>query len=199
MGVERMSSNRIALPILFIWALTFACAHTLKLRSEPAGASVRTELPNGKAGAQLGKTPVDLALPKGGKSFAVIVSLDEYETRSVFVPVTDASEIEINMALKKIDEQWFAEKFQSSRSNALSAQFSELLKLQNAILERDFAQVDTLERNMKSRFETVSIWNSLMGNSYLLRGEKKLAKKYYRRALELDPENREAKMLLQEK
>ena len=173
-----------------------ACAHTLKLRSEPPGASVRAELPNGRPGAQLGKTPLDLPLPKDGKSFAVIITLDEYETKAIFIPVTDATEIEMSTTLKKIDEKYFSEKFQSSRANALSNQFAELLKLQNAIIERKFALVDQFEKAMKERFESVSIWNSLMGNSYLLRGNKEAAKKYYQRALQLDPENTEAKMLL---
>lgn len=181
---------------LAVLCASSACAHTLKLRSEPPGASVRAELPNGRPGAQLGKTPLDLPLPKEGKSFAVVLSLDEYETKSIFIPVTDATEIEMSTTLKKIDEKWFAEKFQSSRANALSNQFAELLKLQNAIIERKFALVDQFEKAMKERFEPVSIWNSLMGNSYLLRGNKDAAKKYYQRALQLDPENTEAKMLL---
>lgn len=188
--------DMIFLLVLAVLSACSGCAHTLKLRSEPPGASVRAELPNGRPGAQLGKTPLDLPLPKDGKSFAVVLSLDEYETKSIFIPVTDASEIEMSTTLKKIDEKYFSEKFQSSRANALSNQFAELLKLQNAIIERKFALVDQFEKAMKERFESVSIWNSLMGNSYLLRGNKEAAKKYYQRALQLDPENTEAKMLL---
>ena len=151
----------------------------------------------GNRGALAGTTPLTLK-PDPAQGYATYeLRKNGFEATTIVVPLVEASRVEIGVRLKAIDESYFRERFQTDQSRTLSRQFLELLKLQNAILQRNDAEVERLAGNMRSNFEQISAWHSLLGNYYFLKGQRERAKSFYQKALELDPDNAEARSLLQ--
>lgn len=177
--------------------LLTACSHTLTIRSEPAGATLFVVDAQGNRGALVGTTPLTLKPDTGQAHATYELRKNGFEATTLVVPLIEASRVEIGVRLKAIDDAYFRERFQTDQSRILSRQFIELLKLQNAILQRSDAEVERLAQSMKGNFEQVSAWHSLLGNFYFLKGQRDRAKSYYQKALELDPQNNEARTLLQ--
>jgi tetratricopeptide (TPR) repeat protein len=166
------------------------------LRSDPPAATVFPVDAEGRRGAPLGNTPVTFSATRLAKYTAVEIKRDGYEAKALVIPAINADNIEMGVRLTPIDETWIRQRFQKEQARTLSSQFVELLKLQNAILQRSDNEVEMLEDAMKKDFSEISAWHSMLGNHYFLKGNKAKAQIYYKRAFELDPNNNEAKVML---
>lgn len=174
-----------------------ACSHTVSVRSEPAGATLFPIDSKGSRGAPLGVTPASLKLDRDRDYVALEIKKDGFEATTIVVPLIEASSVTLGVKLKPIDDAWFRERFQKHQARILSTQFMELLKLQNAILQRNDAEVERLSQNMKQDFAQISAWHSMLGNFHFLKGDRNRALSFYKKAFELDPDNAEARGMLQ--
>jgi tetratricopeptide (TPR) repeat protein len=173
--------------------LFLSCTHTISLRSDPPGATVFPIDAQGRRAAPLGNTPLSFNSTRMAKYSAVELKREGYENKIVVVPAVNAQNVELGVKLAPIDETWIRQRLQKEQSRILSTQFMELLKLQNAILQRSDDEVSVLEDSMKKDFSEISAWHSMLGNYYFLKGNKAKALVYYKRAFELDSNNAEAK------
>ena len=181
---------------IYLALSTVACSHTVLLRSEPPGASIFIVDSSGKRGALAGTTPATLTPQSTQGYVSYEVQKNGYESTTVVVPLVEAGRINLGVTLKQINDAYFQERFQKVQTRVLSTQFFELLKLQNAILDRQHKEVERLTKIMQKDFDQVSAWHSMLGNYHLLQNNRKQAVVYYQKALELDPQNTEAEGML---
>jgi hypothetical protein len=175
--------------------LFIACTHTITLRTDPPAATVFPIDAQGRRAAPLGNTPVTFSSARMAKYTAVELRREGYENKIIVVPAVNAQNVELGVKLAAIDETWIRQRMQKEQSRILSTQFLELLKLQNAILQRSDDEVTGLEETMKQNFSEISAWHSMLGNYHFLKGNKAKAVLYYKRAFELDPNNAEARTM----
>jgi tetratricopeptide (TPR) repeat protein len=183
--------------ILCLFLFATGCSHTVSVRSEPPGATLFPIDSTGNRGAPLGVTPVTLNFDTGRDYAALEVTKDGFESSRVVVPLIEASTVSLGVKLKPIDENWFRQRFQKEQSRILSSQFLALLRLQNAILQRNDAEVERLAVSMKQDFNQISAWHSMLGNFHFIKGDRNQAIGFYTKAIELDPDNTEARAMLQ--
>jgi hypothetical protein len=173
-----------------------SCAHRVLVKSEPAGASVRLLGENGKAGASLGTTPLDLKNLPGNDVALVELEKDGHLPKVIVIPKVQNATITASVRLQPLTREYLAEKNRRDFAASMNSNFAQMLKLQSLVLERNKAEVEKLEGQMKTEFTDVSLFHSLMGNHHFLQANFKEAKIRYEKALVLDPNNEEARTML---
>jgi hypothetical protein len=172
-----------------------SCQHSVEIVSEPSGSSV-FDYQLGKRGALLGLTPLVLSNRFQNGMVALEVSKDGFEPKFIFAGENSGARLKLNATLKKVDSEFFLNKFAKDLGGVLNAKFSKLIDLQNEINQKNHTKVLELEKKMTPEFETVSLFFSMIGNYYYLAGDKKNSRDRHLKALELDPQNAEAREVL---
>jgi tetratricopeptide (TPR) repeat protein len=184
-----------------VWALLLAfapaCSHTIEIKTSPAGAEVRLAARGKQSERVLGVTPLRLALPADGNLAHFEVTLTGSRSRSVLLPLTPNEVSKVSLDLSPIDSKWFESELLKSHPEVLSQAMEQIFAFQRVVLKGDSKEVETLVPRFQLSLGRVSVFHSLLGNHYFLKNEREKAKSAYSRALELDPNNAEARQVLQ--
>jgi hypothetical protein len=176
--------------------LSAGCAHRVIVKTDPPGANVRVIGENGKPGALLGTTPLDLKTLPGDDVALVELDKDGHLPKVIVIPKVQNAVVTASVRLQPLTREFLAEKNRRDFAASMNANFAQMLRLQSLVLARDKAGVEKLETQMKNEFADVSLFHSLMGNHYFLQANFKEAKVRYEKALGLDPNNEEARAML---
>ena len=184
----------------FVWVVaTTSCAHSLKIDGYPQGATVNlvTLKSNKEVSQNLGKTPISISKSKfDSESVVLEFSSGGYLSKRVIVPLVDGGDTQISANLEKIDRNWFLEQMLGGFAQSFSESLQDLLKLSAAITARNSNLVDSLIKEFGQKYETISAYHVLLGHREVFEGRLDAARRFYVRALELEPKNTEAQEVL---
>lgn len=197
--------NQITLVVAV--SLQCACGHSLTIDTIPSAANVYLTDLNGSRKELLGKTPLQLKQPKDGSSkYSLEIDKPGFRPYFVFFEQVHAfgSASTMDITLFEEDEIQFKNAFGGRFSTESSQMLNEFVELKTNISSykinpsaQSEKKVKALEKKMKSKYETFSSFNALMGDFYLHSKKQALASKYLKRALELNPQDVESKVLLE--
>lgn len=178
--------------------LSHGCAHRVVLKSDPPGARVRMIDESGKAQGVLGTTPIDLKNLPGDEVGVVELEKDGHLPKMVVVPRVANATLTVTVNLQPLTREYLAARNRRDFAGAMNANLGQMLKLQSAILAGNKPEVEKLEGQMKEEFAELSLFHSLMGHFFFMQGNFPEAQKRYEKALGLDPNNDEARSMLEQ-
>ena len=173
-----------------------SCAHSLGVRSDPAGASVFSMTAAGTRGPLLGQTPLEIAKPDPRGFYSLEVAKEGHISQRILAPSMSSGNLEITVKLQPVDESFFKERYRRELAGALNESFKDLLKLQSAVIAKNAREVELLEKSLQGTLSDVSLFHSLLGYYQFMKGDRAEARKRYEKALSLDPSNQEAQAML---
>jgi tetratricopeptide (TPR) repeat protein len=180
----------------FVAVILMGCTHSISIKTEPPGASVRLIDAAGNATATLGTTPLETTSPPDTDALLLEIERTGHLPKLVVVPRVSGAVTSVTTRLQPLTREFLASKNRRDFAASLNANLAQLLRLQTLILGKKKAEVAELESQMREQWNEVSLFHSLMGNHHYLQGENKQARERYERALSLDPDNSEARSML---
>lgn len=200
LNIDRFGKKAIKIGVKLVFLMFFlsgiSCAHRVLIKTEPSGARVRIIAKNGRPAAPLGATPLDLkALPESDITL-LEVEKEGHLPKLLVIPKMEGAVLTITTRLQPLSREFLAEKNRRDFAASLNTNLAQVFKLQALILSRKSDAVAKLEAQMREQWDDVSLFHSLMGNSFYLQGNFKEARKRYEKALALDPNNEEARTML---
>lgn len=195
--MRRNLLNQNILRLLVLGLITSACSTQLKVSTEPKEASVH--IVKGDSGEKLfiGQTPfqkTDKELTEIGKFGApgevveVLIEKEGYESRSIWLPLTSSGVLESEISLQLKEQSKESAKELKSASQILDQLF----------LAQSFARAQEFERaliaidKILEQYPTFSRAVSMKASIHYAKGEFQESLKHYERAIELDPNLKQA-------
>lgn len=180
--------------------LVNSCGHTLFLSSTPSGANVYYLSVNGERLSVAGQTPLTLKQPKdGGRRYFLEVDKTGFVPKSLFIEQSHplGSDSIVSVSLKEQDKEWFYSSFSGSFSVQASQLINFFLELRSRITDNDVESVKKIEKQMNARYARFSTFNALLGEFYVKQGNIATAKKFLSRAIEVNPQDVDSRILLE--
>lgn len=202
-GMRNVAFNRNnwgsskALLVCLCTASLLSCAHSLTLKTKPAGAKVYQIDANGNRGALLGQTPLDLSSIQKHDFLGLEIEKSGYIKQSLVVPLPSTSKIEINLSLAKFSDQFMREMMLDPYAPTLNRAVEDLIGLQTDMVYgvKD-SEIETSIAKLKTTYDKLSIFHTMLGAYYYTKKNFTKAAASYQKALELDPNNGEAVRML---
>jgi hypothetical protein len=190
--------------ILFIFAsalllLVVGCGHTIALNSIPAAASVYFLDAAGNRVSLAGQTPLSLKEPSGGgPRYSLEIEKSGFVPRILVVeqPHPFGSDTQISVHLTEQNKDWFTTAMTGAFASETSALIDQFVELRTRIAERSAGRVKKLEAQMKEKFSGFSVFNAILGEFYFKSRNFPVATEYLQKAIELNPQDVESKLLL---
>lgn len=171
-----------------------SCASTLTLKSNPAGAEVHALGEKGERAQLLGQTPLQLPLESArGLEVAKAGFLSTY----VFLPKPGTGEdTSLTVNLQNVSRTLVETLVKEKHPGLLDDAAYDLLELHTATTAGRETEVAGLVRKIEPRYSKFVTFNLILGNYHFAKKDYRKSREYYDRALELDPENKDARQML---
>ncbi|MEY4064866.1 MAG: hypothetical protein RIR26_1074 [Pseudomonadota bacterium] len=183
----------------FVLLCLSGCGHTIALNSSPAAASVYFLDGAGNRVSLAGQTPLTLkGPPDGGPRYLLEIEKSGFVPRMLVVeqPHPFGSDTQISVHLTEQNKDWFTVAMTGAFSSETSSLIDQFFELKTRIAERSAGKVKKLETQMKDKFSGFSIFNALLGEFYFKLRNYPVATDYLQKAIELNPQDLESKLLL---
>lgn len=185
-----------------------SCGHTLTLNSVPSSANVYFTDLNGTRHGLAGQTPLKLMQPKnGGKKYLLEIEKSGFKSHTLSIDQIHplGSTTTISVTLFEEDEDLFNLAITGNFFMGATELLNDFVELKAKISQFKFERqnraaaqaVKKLEAKMKSKYDMFSSFNALLGDFYFHAKDTSLAIKYLNRALELNPQDAESRLILE--
>lgn len=186
-------SFKFAMPFLLL-VLVSGCAHSVTLNSAPKEAEVFVVQENGTRGGVLGKTPLTLS---GNNQTSFEISKSGFASVFVFLPESDLGrDVNLRIELPSLSEAWMEQLMLGGRTAAFENAASDLLTLQSLLFFKKEKEFLALSKKGEAKYGKLALFQVMMGNFYLSKKDYKNAQESFKKALDIDPANKEATSLL---
>lgn len=181
--------------ILVFTVFLGACSHSTILHSDPSEAAVYSLDLSDQRMSLLGKTPLHL-LTEG--ILAVSVEKNGYSPTRIVLPSGGlTSRSEFTLKLEPLSGKSAEKKAIRDNAVGVSRISQALLELQVFISEQDAAKVSAWIANNGGDFDSLAVYQALVGDHHFLAGRFDESRSAYERALAIDPEQPEAVKMME--
>ena len=185
MGSSALSNKMHRTICLILLTLTASCNHTVEIISDPPGATVNKQTNDNSKGVLLGQTPLKYVRKSDERGLVLDISAKGYLSKQVVTSHLSGQE-KINVKLKKTDRDFLKQEFKKELENEITSTVNRnveiVVRLQKAVVERDNAEVSRIQKESGENLKDNEIFNSLMYNYHVLRGDYSEAQKFDRRS-----------------
>lgn len=186
-------SFKFVIPFLLLVQVS-GCAHSVTLNSAPKEAEVFVVQENGTRGGVLGKTPLTLS---GNNQTSFEISKSGFASVFVFLPESDLGrDVNLRIELPSLSEAWMEQLMLGGRTAAFENAASDLLTLQSLLFLKKDKEFLVLSKKGEAKYGKLALFQVMMGNFYLSKKDYKNAQESFKKALDIDPANKEATSLL---
>jgi tetratricopeptide (TPR) repeat protein len=174
--------------------LLLSCASTLTLKSNPAGADVHALGEKGDRAQLLGQTPLQLPMES---TRGLEITKPGFLSTYVFLPKPGSGQdTALTVNLQNVSRALVESLVKEKHPGLLDDAAYDLLELQAAATAGRETEVTGLVRKFETRYGKFVTFNLILGNFYFGRKDYRKSREHYDRALELDPENKDARQML---
>ncbi len=178
--------------------LASACSSrgNLSFNSSPAGATVSSVSASGET-VKLGTAPLVLekaeVVPAGSSMVSFVIEKEGFEKQSIFLGLgKDQQNYDFNLKLQpKVEDSKGVDL--RNRQERLA---KNLITASGLISGKKYDDADRLLQGLVTDYPYVSVSYDLLGNISYLRKDFREAARYYKRSLEINPENLETRQVL---
>ncbi len=181
--------------ILLSLPLVLSCAHSLKIASNPTAVNVYYLNENGSRKGLAGQTPLFLSETRGNENFYFL----EFEkmgfvTQTIVIPQSYAlgSISSVTITMREQSKDWF----ETIARGAFAAQTNDIvtdfMELQTRIIEGSDADVKRLIDKLKSKYDTLASFHTLVGAHHYSKNRIGEARASYEKAIKIDSNNTDA-------
>jgi len=186
-----MKTTRTFLCVLLTTLTLVGCAGHVRFQSNPNEASVELISNDNRGATLVGQTPLMLdkvkisSLQKSGP-YIFRITREGFAPREITIASLTGLQLDYNVDLKPIA--------MSPKTNLL---VNELFAAQNLAQQHNYEEaLNKLDVLQKDFPEIVAIYE-MRGSIYMIKGQYALANKEFKRAITLDPENKELQAMLE--
>lgn len=183
--------------VLLISIITGCSSLSLRVNSTPPEAEVVLHTPNGTE--KLGVTPLQIkdeqlrSLPDG---FTIEVSKQDFLQQKIMIEKRSLSASgEISVKLEEISKSELKLNDPDVKATIESIA-RQVAQIQSSLIKKEFIQAEVLTKNMLNTYPYFSVGWNLLGNNYYLQGKTSESINAYQKALSLEPENVETRVIL---
>lgn len=177
--------------ILTVFLISFAAnAEKLKLKSDPADATVFIRDLGGIQNIKVGTTPyegnlLDLAANYAKSNFfLVVIEKNGYETQSILLSDLLKSDIELSINLLPKDDILHFRKIEKS--------INDLFESQRLMRAQQYDEAITLLKTVETEQPKISIVPEMLGSAFYLKKDQRASLTWYEKAYRMNPENKDA-------
>ncbi len=183
--------------ILFALILGACSSLSLKVNTTPPEADVIVHTPNGSQ--KLGVSPLIIkdeqlqSLPEG---FTLELSKEDHLQQTVMIEKKSiTANGELTVKLKPLNKAE-AKLNDPDVKAAVESIARQVAAIQSSLLKKEFIQAEILTRNLLNNYPNFSVGWNLLGNNYYLQGKTTESLSAYQKALTLEPDNVETRIIL---
>jgi tetratricopeptide (TPR) repeat protein len=187
----------IAMGFIFFLFVVNCSSLSLRVNSTPPEAEVTLHTLNGAQ--KLGVTPLQLSdeqlrsLPEG---FTIEVSKPDFLQQKIMIEKRALSASgEVSVKLQEISKAELKLNDPDVKATIESIA-RQVAQIQSSLLKKEYIQAEVLTRNMLNTYPYFSVGWNLLGNNYYLQGKTSESIAAYQKALTLEPENVETRVIL---
>lgn len=184
------------LTILPALALAAACATpAVRITSVPPGATVYRLKPDGSPEAEIGKTPLSVAVSPSRGDFTLELKLPSHEPRTLFLFPYGGVPEQVTITLPPRTADVLKRQLLEEHPEVVGSLSRGLLALQGAVITGQDTVVARLEQELKADYGRLAIYHMLLGHHAYKQGQYEKARAAFRSALEIEPQNTEARRM----
>ncbi len=188
---------QIILGFIFLLFIVNCSSLSLRVNSTPPEAEVTLHTLNGAQ--KLGVTPLQLShdqlrsLPEG---FTIEVSKPDFLQQKIMLEKRALSASgEVSVKLQEISKAELKLNDPDVKATIESIA-RQVAQIQSSLLKKEYIQAEVLTRSMLNTYPYFSVGWNLLGNNYYLQGKTMESINAYQKALTLEPENVETRVIL---
>lgn len=188
---------QIFMSVIFLLFITNCSSLSLRVNSTPPEAEVTLHTLNGAQ--KLGVTPLQLnneqlsSLPEG---FTIEVSKPDFLQQKIMIEKRALSASgEVSVKLQEISKAELKLNDPDVKATIESIA-RQVAQIQSSLIKKEYIQAEVLTRNMLNTYPYFSVGWNLLGNNYYLQGKTMESINAYQKALTLEPENVETRVIL---
>jgi tetratricopeptide (TPR) repeat protein len=185
-----MDASKIIFMMIALLTSMLAQAEQLKLKSDPADATVFIRDLGGTQNNKVGNTPyegniLDLASNYAKSNFfLVVIEKVGYETQSILLSDLLKSDIELSITLTPKEDILHFRKIEKS--------INDMFEAQRLMRSQQFDDAITLLKTVEIDQPKFSLVPELIGSTYYLKKDYRASLTWYEKAYRMNPENKDA-------
>jgi tetratricopeptide (TPR) repeat protein len=197
MDKTEVNMSQITIGVLLLIFITGCSSLSLRVNSTPPEADVVLHTLNGTQ--KLGVTPLQISddqlrsLPEG---FTIEVSKPDFLQQKIMIEKRALSATgEVSVKLQEISKAELKLNDPDVKATIESIA-RQVAQIQSSLLKKEYIQAEVLTRNMLNTYPFFSVGWNLLGNNYYLQGKTMESIAAFQKALTLEPENVETRVIL---
>lgn len=186
------NSQKVLLTIMLTASVfTCGCASHLYLKSEPAGAKVDLISPQSQASTPLGETPLKMTKAEITQKqvrgpYLIRITKEGLLPKEILIASLTGLDVDVNVQLQASAS--------TARTNNL---VNELFDAQSLVQKGDSAAALEKLNQLQKEYPDVSAVYEMRGSIFMVRGDYNTATREFQTALNIDPQNRDLRVLLE--
>jgi outer membrane protein OmpA-like peptidoglycan-associated protein len=176
--------------------VSLGCTHRVRIQTVPPDAAVYQTKADGSRGGLLGRTPLEIPLEAGFQAPQIEISHTGYLSERITMAKGLGEQADIQVQLQAISEKWIKELPTDLTRSLVETAVGDHIQMMQSVFAHQGAAAPKDWELLASKYARLSVFHYVLGHHYLLNENFGQASASFQKALELDPQNKEARRML---